>query len=133
MMQLLKVKKKIKSIDNFLMIPVADNPLLKKAERLDIIHPLPKEREVQCAGNQFYYSRLNYSYLAKQLKLVEELIRILNYESNRPIEFFTIHVSVRFSDRSEVTQHKINFVKKCSQWGLNSQPPDHQSHALPLC
>ena len=28
------------------------------------------------------------------------------------IEFFTIHVSVRLSDRSEVTQHKINFVKK---------------------
>ena len=24
-----------------------------------------------------------------------------------------------------------NFVKKCPQWGLNSQPPDHQSHALP--
>ena len=45
------------------------------------------------------------------------------------IEFFTIHVSVRLSDRSEVTQHKINFVKNCSQWGLNSQPPDHQSHA----
>ena len=29
-----------------------------------------------------------------------------------PIEFFTIHVSVRLSDRSAVTQHKINFVKK---------------------
>ena len=34
-------------------------------------------------------------------------------------EFFTIQVSVRLSYRSEVTQHKINFVKKCSQWGLN--------------
>ena len=49
------------------------------------------------------------------------------------IEFFTIHVSVRLSDRFEVTQHKINFVKKYSQWGLNSQPADHQSHPLPLC
>ena len=39
-------------------------------------------------------------------------------------------ISVRLSDRSKVTQHKINFVKKCPQWGLNSQPPDHQSHAL---
>ena len=39
-------------------------------------------------------------------------------------------ISVRLSDRSKVTQPKINFVKKCPQWGLNSQPPDHQSHAL---
>ena len=46
-------------------------------------------------------------------------------------EFFTIHVSVRLSDRSEVTQNKINFVKNCPQWGLNSQPPDHQANALP--
>ena len=27
------------------------------------------------------------------------------------IEFFTLGVSVRLSDRSEVTQNKINFVK----------------------
>ena len=40
-------------------------------------------------------------------------------------------ISVRLSDRSKVTQHKINFIKNCPQWGLNSQPPDHQSHALP--
>ena len=45
------------------------------------------------------------------------------------IEFFTMRISVRLSDRS--TQHKINFVKNCPQWGLNSQPPDLQSHALP--
>ena len=25
----------------------------------------------------------------------------------------------------------INFVKNCPQWCLNSQPPDHQSYALP--
>ena len=51
------------------------------------------------------------------------------------IGFFTIGLSdafsVRLSDRSEVTQHKINFIKNCPQWGLNSQPPDHQSCALP--
>ena len=48
------------------------------------------------------------------------------------IEFFTIgRISVRLSDRSKVTQNKINFVKNCPQWGFNSQPPDHQSHALP--
>ena len=39
-------------------------------------------------------------------------------------------ISVRLSDRSKVTQNKINFIKNCPQWGLNSQPPDHQSHAL---
>ena len=32
---------------------------------------------------------------------------------------------------TDLTQHKINFFKNCPQWGLNSQPPDHQSHALP--
>ena len=40
-------------------------------------------------------------------------------------------ISVRLSDRSEVTQHKINFIKNCRQWALNSQPPEHQSNALP--
>ena len=45
------------------------------------------------------------------------------------IEFFTIHISVRLSDRSKVTQNKINLIKNC-QWGLNSQPLDHQSGAL---
>ena len=38
--------------------------------------------------------------------------------------------TVRLSDRSEGTQHKINFVKNFPQWGLNTQPPDHQSNAL---
>ena len=42
-------------------------------------------------------------------------------------------ISVRLSDRSKVTHNKINFVKNCPLWGLNPQPPDHQSHALPLC
>ena len=40
-------------------------------------------------------------------------------------------ISVRLSDRSQVTQHKINFVKNCPEWGLNPWPPDHQSPALP--
>ena len=39
-------------------------------------------------------------------------------------------ISVRLSDSSEVTQHKINFVKNCPQWGLNSQPLELQSNAL---
>ena len=31
------------------------------------------------------------------------------------LEFFTLGVSVRLSDRSEVTQNKINYVKNCPQ------------------
>ena len=42
-----------------------------------------------------------------------------------------LRISVRISGRSKVTQNKINFVKNCPQWGLNSQPPDHQSRTLP--
>ena len=34
------------------------------------------------------------------------------------------------SDRFKVTQNKINFVKNCPQWDLNSQPSDHDSNAL---
>ena len=46
--------------------------------------------------------------------------------------FFPIKKShAHYLIRSEVTQHKINFVKNCPQWGLNQQPSDHQSHALP--
>ena len=41
------------------------------------------------------------------------------------LEFFTLGVSVRLSDRFKVTQNKINFVKNCPQWDLNSQPPYH--------
>ena len=50
---------------------------------------------------------------------------------NRTIEFFTIRISVRLFDRFKVTQNKIYFIKNCSEWGLNSQPMDHQSNALP--
>ena len=34
------------------------------------------------------------------------------------------------SKRNKITQNKINFVKNCPQWGLNSHPPDHHSNAL---
>ena len=34
------------------------------------------------------------------------------------LSFFTIRISVRLSDRSKVTQIKINFVKNCPQWGF---------------
>ena len=39
-------------------------------------------------------------------------------------------ISVKLSDRSEVTQHKINFVKNYPQRDLNLWPPDHQFNAL---
>ena len=29
------------------------------------------------------------------------------------------------------TSRQNKFCKNCPQWGLNSQPPDHQSDALP--
>ena len=47
------------------------------------------------------------------------------------LEFFTIGVSVRLSDRFNVTQNKINFVKNCPQWGWKPGPPDLQASALP--
>ena len=40
-------------------------------------------------------------------------------------------ISVRLSDKSEVTQHKINFFKNCPQCCLNPQPPEHYSNPLP--
>ena len=36
-----------------------------------------------------------------------------------PFEFFTLRISVRLSDRSYVTQIKINFVKNCGIWTHN--------------
>ena len=42
-----------------------------------------------------------------------------------------VHISVRLSDRSKVTQNKINLVINFPHRGLNSQPPDHESNALP--
>ena len=38
---------------------------------------------------------------------------------------FSRYAFLSESDRSKVTQNKINFVKKFLQWGLNPQPPDH--------
>ena len=40
-------------------------------------------------------------------------------------------ISVRLSDRSKVTQNKINSIKNFPQWGLNPWPPDHHFNALP--
>ena len=50
---------------------------------------------------------------------------------NTTIEFFTIGISVRLSDRFNVTQNKINFVKNCPQWGWKPGPLDLQVSALP--
>ena len=40
-------------------------------------------------------------------------------------------ISVRLSDRSQVTQNKINFIKNYPQWGLNPWLHDHHSNTLP--
>ena len=55
----------------------------------------------------------------------------LKTTSKRKIEFFTIRVSVRLSDRFNVTQNKINFVKNCPQWGWKPGSPNLQASALP--
>ena len=47
-----------------------------------------------------------------------------------PIGFFTIGQSDAFLS-DYLTQHKLNFFKNFPQWGLNLQPPDHHSPALP--
>ena len=47
------------------------------------------------------------------------------------IEFFTIGVSVRLSDRSLHREEQKKFVKNCPQWGLKPGPPDLQANALP--
>ena len=65
-----------------------------------------------------------------KLSITQMVTEVCSSIVSQSTEFFTIHVSVRLSDRSKVTQSKINFVKNCPQGGLNSQPPDHQSTAL---
>ena len=47
------------------------------------------------------------------------------------IQFFTIGVSVRLSDRSLHREEQKNFVKNCPQWGLKPGPPDLQANVLP--
>ena len=66
--------------------------------------------------------------------LVSNLVQIYKNKVSGFIQVFhdkeIWRISVRLSDRSEVTQHKKNFVKNCPQWDLNPWPPDHQSNAL---
>ena len=48
------------------------------------------------------------------------------------VEFFTMGVSVRLSDRSLHREEQTKFVKKnCPQWGLKPGPLDLQANALP--
>ena len=59
------------------------------------------------------------------------LIPSLPLSSFLKIEFFTICVSVRLSDRSLHREEQKQFVKNCPQWGLKAGPPDLQANALP--
>ena len=47
------------------------------------------------------------------------------------IEFFTISISVRLSDRFLHGEEQKKFVKNCPQWGLKPGPPDLEANALP--
>ena len=49
----------------------------------------------------------------------------------KTIEFFTIGISVRLSDRSLFREEQKKIVKNCPQWGLKPGPPDHETNALP--
>ena len=74
-------------------------------------------------GPNLFPGKLHKDYSVDLFKCCEKITGLF--------EFFMIRISVRLPDRSKVTQIKINFVKNCTQWGLNSQPPNHQSRALP--
>ena len=101
-----------------------------KFKRSDYVHTVsvPVRRQFFVCGNQIPSTPRSQLHIVK----VVSSFSVKYYAS---FEFFTIRfsvrLSVRLSDRSKVTQNKINFVKNCPQWGLNSQPPDHQSTALP--
>ena len=47
------------------------------------------------------------------------------------IEFITIGIAVRLSDRSLHKEGPEKIVKNCPQWGLKPGPPDHDANALP--
>ena len=47
------------------------------------------------------------------------------------VEFFTICVSVRLSDRSLHREEQKKSLQKLPQWGLKPEPPDHKANALP--
>ena len=51
--------------------------------------------------------------------------------SSSTIEFFTIGVSVRLSDRSLHREEQKNCVKNFAQWGLKPGSLDFEANALP--
>ena len=55
------------------------------------------------SGNYVKHLKILNLKLINQTQLCEKL-------RHMPIEFFTIRISVRSSDRSKVTQNKINFM-----------------------
>ena len=50
---------------------------------------------------------------------------------NMVIEFFTIGISVRLSDRSLYREEQKKIHQNCPEWGLKPGPPDLQANALP--
>ena len=51
--------------------------------------------------------------------------------SSKLVEFFTIGVSVRLSDRSSHRDEQKKIIKNCPQWGWKPGPLDLQATALP--
>ena len=74
-----------------------------------------------------------------QFHCVEFILDLLYIRISKSVKRLPDFIHFSFSryaflsvyDRSKLTQNKINFVKNCSQCGLNPQPPDHHSNALP--
>ena len=56
---------------------------------------------------------------------------LINSYTCSALEFFTIGIPVRLSDRSLHREGQTFFFKNCPQWGLKPGPPDHQANALP--
>ena len=61
---------------------------------------------------------LGVSFLAVSLLMIIHLFNANPTDVAVQIGYIQL-ISDKLSDRSKVTQNKINFVKKCPQWGLN--------------
>ena len=74
-------------------------------------------------------SKNSHKKITVRLISTKVLTHITVKNQKQTIEFFMLGVSDNLTDlRLHSTKKK--FIKNCPLWGLNSQPPDHQSHAL---
>ena len=120
---------------SFVHKPQSVSPTLSK--KVHAIQPIEKQKYFK---NKEFLEDLNcqpfdHESIVTNIMLQNHIYWIQFVLLDESIEFFTLGLSDTFlSDYLtdlKVTQNKINFVKNCPQWGLNSQPPDHLSNALP--